>query len=242
MFNAAKAFIKQTPLAKPLIFLKGKFTRPHSQNDEAEVLAGLLKRYDVPKCFIEFGFSGWEFNCAPLAYEWDGLLVDGDAYNVTIATTILPQRVVAKQLWLTLETLQFVRDYAETRPIGILSIDVDGNDYWFLKKLIDLRPAIVISEYNSVFGLRSVTVPYDAAFDRRNYPAWAYYGASLSALTSLAERHGYALIAQTTGVNAFFVRQDLLRPTDQRLSATEAYQPRRTEAWEQIKHLPLLTV
>ncbi len=239
-----KDFIKATPLAIPFIWAKGKLTRPKTQNDEALILKTLLSRYDVPKRFLEIGFGGWEFNCAPLAYEWEGTLVDGDQYNVTIANTILPKRVKAKRMWVTLETIRSLR----TDNLGILSIDVDGNDYWFWKELIDLKPAILIAEYNSTFGLRPVTIPYDPAFNYKEHEGWTYYGASLTALAKLFE--DYALIeVSTSGVNAFFVRRDLLGKHDRPLDPETAYREqyyidgsRADERWEKIKHRSFVTV
>jgi hypothetical protein len=225
MLAMLKDLTKRTPLIRPLIYAKSLFTRPTTQNDEAIILRRLLARHDVPKRFVEFGFSGWEFNCAGLVDEWEGLLIDGDEYNVTIARTILPKRVRAVRLWITLETLDLVREFVAKRPLGILSIDVDGNDYWFLEALIDLKPAIIISEYNSSFGRIPVTVPYDPEFDRRKkHPEWIYYGASLAALTFLAEARGYRLIdVAGNGINAFFLRSDLLSSADVPLQADCAF-------------------
>ena len=171
MLKSVKSFVKKTPLAVPFIYLKGRLTKPRTQNDEAQILSALIGRYPIPKLFVEFGFGGWEFNCAPLAYDWDGLLLDGDAYNVKIARTILPSRVRALHAWLTLETLGPIREFVAGRDLGILSVDIDGNDYWLLEDLIDLKPAMIIAEYNTTFGLRSITVPYDPDFDCTSHDA-----------------------------------------------------------------------
>ena len=247
MLDGLKSLIRPTPLAWPYIYLKGKRVRPWSQNDESQMLASLLHRFMIPRRFIEFGFGGWEFNCASLADDWDGLLIDADAYNVTIAKIVLPRRVKARRMWLTLDNLGTIRDFAGDN-LGILSIDIDGNDFWFLKELIKIRPALIISEYNSIFGLRSITVPYDPKFDRQNFPYAAYFGASLAALTSLAEKSGYGLMA-ANDVNAFFVREDLLGPSDKPLPPEAAYRehiykegPSAPEMWEMIKHLPFVDI
>jgi hypothetical protein len=81
MFDYIKEKVKTTALCYPYIYLKSLLVRPKSQNDEAIIINRLLRRYNIHKVFIEFGFSGWEFNCAGLAMEWRGLLVDGDLYN-----------------------------------------------------------------------------------------------------------------------------------------------------------------
>lgn len=250
MFARAINIIKKTPLAKPFIFLKGKVTRPRSQNDESQIIQDLLKRFDIPKCFIEFGFGGWEFNCAKLAYDWDGLLLDGDFYNVLIAQTLFPRRIKAKQLWVTLDSLETVHQYAADQEIGILSIDVDGNDYWFLEDLIKIRPALIIVEYNSTFGLKPITIPYDPSFYYRNYETIFYYGASLTAFVHSASKNGYSLIeVQEAGINAFFVRDDLLGPNDGALEPESAYRAQAypdnslpEDRWELIKHMPFVDV
>ena len=79
--------------------------------------------------------------------------------------------------------------------IGILSIDIDGNDYWVWERIEAARPVIVIAEYNSVFGRnRAVTIPYDPVFNRtRSHHSNLYWGASLKALVSLGRRKGYAV-------------------------------------------------
>lgn len=250
MLDRLKDVVKGTPLAIPYIWLKSKVTKPKTQNEEALIIRTLLTRFDVPKRFIEFGFGGWEFNCAPLAYEWDGLLLDGDKYNVTIANTILPSRVEAKQLWITLESLIEVKKWAEDKDIGILSIDVDGNDYWFWQDLLYLRPAMLIAEYNSTFGLRPITIPYDPAFNYKEHEGWTYSGASLTALSKLFASHDYSLIEITnSGVNAFYVRNDLLGKHDRPLDPRAVYREllhndrsRPDERWDKIKHKEFVTV
>ena len=250
MLNRVKAFVKGTPLAVPFIWTKARFAKPATQNDEALILKALLSRFVIPKCFIEFGFGGWEFNCAPLAFEWDGLLLDGDKYNIAIAKTILPRRVEARQLWITRETLSEVKNWAEGKDIGILSIDVDGNDYWFWQELLFLKPSMLIAEYNSTLGLRLITIPYDPSFNYKEHKGWTYYGASLTALSKLFALHDYSLIeVSTSGVNAFFIRNDLLGKHDRPLDPTMAYREllhddgsRADERWDKIKHRDFVTV
>lgn len=245
-----KGAVKRTPLAIPYIALKSRFARADSQNDEAQVIDRLVERFDVPQCFIEFGFGGWEFNCAKLAYSWDGLLLDGDSYNVRIARTIFPRRVEARKIWITLDTLDEVLRYAEQRAIGILSMDVDGNDYWFLEKLIAIRPAIIVVEYNSTLGSRPIAIPYDPNFYYRNFDTIYYYGASLSAFAHLARKNGYSLIeVQEAGINAFFVRDDLLGPGERGVDPASAYRAqaypdgsRPEDRWELIRNMPFIDV
>lgn len=139
--------------------------------------------------------------------HWSGLLIDGDPYNIKIGKYILSKNIKICQKWLAVDNLDFIREYAKDKNIGILSIDVDGNDYWFLEALIDLRPAILIMEYNSTFLLRPITIPYNPQFDStKNNESITYFGASLSAIEHLAIKNKYSLIKiGNTGINAFFI-------------------------------------
>lgn len=55
--------------------------------------------------------------------------------------------------------------------IGLLSIDVDGNDDWFLKALIDTSPTVISVEYKSTLGMEPIAIPCDPSFGRhRKHP------------------------------------------------------------------------
>lgn len=226
---------------------------PRSQSDEAEILVRLVEQLDAPRSFLEFGFSPFELNCASLLHNCAGLLVDGDFGNVAIARVVLPRAVKATRLFLDLDNLHVLSERYQPRELGVLSIDVDGNDYWFLGALLpELEPTIAAVEYNPSLGLRPIVVPYDATFDRHEkHPSGWYHGASLEALTRLCARRGYRLVATASGGNnAFYVRRDLDElPT---LSVAEAYREgvgrnqwsgtTAAEQWETIKDLPYVTV
>ena len=101
--------------------------------------------------------------------------------------------------------------------IGMLSIDIDGNDYWVWKAIDSVKPAIVVCEYNAVFGdLHRITVPYRPDFQRtRAHYSNLYFGASLPALIDLGEQKGYVFVGtNSNGCNAFFVRKDLSAVAD----------------------------
>ena len=108
---------------------------------------------------------------------------------------------------------QILTDHRFTGDIGILSIDIDGNDYWIWEGINVVQPSIVIVEYNSYFGAkRAVSIPYDPAFYRMTaHYSGLYWGCSLKALVLLAERKGYAFIGcNSSGNNAYFVQSDKL--------------------------------
>lgn len=211
-----KQALKRTPAVYPWVWYRKRFAPARSQSDESGILEKLVARYPVPKTFIELGFGAWEFNCATLISSFEGLLLDGDRDNVRYARRAMPARIHCEHVWLTLETIGVVERFADGKDVGILSVDVDGSDYWLLRRLIALTPAVVVCEFNRVFGHRPISVPYDANFERfEKHPSGLYFGASLAALAYLCGQHGYTLMAVSdNGVNAFFLRSDLLLPDD----------------------------
>lgn len=218
-----------------------------AQSDEAAIVERLAGKSPA-RTFVEFGFHPLEFNCIRLAADptWRGLIIDG-APEMIAKTKGQPlfNNTTVEHRFLTLDNLDIIRDAFAN--IGVLSIDVDGNDYWFLNALVDLRPSVICIEYNSSFGLEPLAVPYDAHFDRHTkHPSGWYHGASLTALCKLCASHGYGLAAVAEGgTNAFFTETGDLRPEQ----AWRPSQLRRRFSgvdqkgqWEKIKHLDFVAV
>ena len=112
------------------------------------------------------------------------------------------------------------------REVGILHIDLDGNDYWIWKEIDVISPIVVILEYNAVFGRdRAITIPYDRSFCRtRAHHSNLYFGASLLALQRLSAGKGYAFIGcNSAGNNAYFVRTDKLNDVVRETSLDQGY-------------------
>lgn len=228
--------------------------RGHSQSNEKEILIGLTRKIDVPTTFVEFGFHWNEFNCIGLTRKFRGLLIDGSTETVLLAKRFLPRNIDVEARFLTLDNIGFIEERFRDRPLGILSIDVDGNDYWFLERLISLKPAVIAIEYNASFLLRCITVPYKPDFERhREHSSGFYCGASLAAIAHLCREHGYSLVAiSDSGVNAFFVRNDLLTPALTVLSPQTAYREcvlsnlwsgsTAAEQWHVVEHLEFVEV
>jgi hypothetical protein len=243
--STALQLLRRTP-ARYLYNRLKMLRRRGGQSDEATILKRLAS--GCPRTFTEFGFHPAEFNCIGLD-DWAGLLIDGDPGTVKLARSLLPERIHIEHRFLTLENLGFVGAYHA--ELGVLSIDVDGNDYWFLEALLPRRPHVVCVEYNASLGREAITVPYDPAFDRHaKHPSGWYHGASLPALTRLCARHGLRLVAiSQAGGNAFFVREERQLPE---LNPTTAYRENalrnrwsRTtaaEQWATLRHLPFVAV
>ena len=227
------------------LYYRSRLLRAKAESDECRIISELTK--NAPRTFVEFGFHPIEFNCIALARnpQWRGLLIDGSKRQVDDARALWPDRLRIVEAFLTLDNLGVVR--SSFPQIGLLSIDVDGNDYWFLKSLIDLSPSVISVEYNSTLGMEPITVPYDPAFDRHEkHPRGWYHGASLTALTKLCAEHGYGLAAGSDGsCNAFFTKDGKLKPEDvwkpKKLREKLSGIPHARQ-WDEIKHLPFVAV
>ncbi|MDQ3739520.1 MAG: hypothetical protein M3389_01125 [Actinomycetota bacterium] len=153
-------------------------------------------------------------------HGWSGLLVDADEASVENARlayerlgVIAPAMIGA---WLTAENVDgLIREHGPSGEVDLLSIDVDGNDYWLWRAIESITPRVVVIEYQDILGPeRSVTIPYDPEFSLSRYEVNAtqnnYVGASLRAMVKLGEAKGYRLVATNSyGFNAFFLRDDL---------------------------------
>ena len=178
----------------------------HSQGGEDGVLAHLFACVGTTnRHFVEFG--AWDgrnlSNTAHLRLGsgWQGLLMDGD-----------PERVsdVVCEEFVTAENIQALfAKHAVPRAFDLLSIDIDGNEYWVWKALREWRPRVVVIEYNVFFGIDvSKTMPYDAA---HRWDKTMFHGASLAALRKLGREKGYTLLhTDSYSPNAFFVDDALL--------------------------------
>lgn len=217
-------------------FEKAEF-RAFSQYGEDGIIEHLVRRCEIaPTRFVEIGVETYaEANTRFLAEHrlWSGLIVDlNPRLERDLARTKLNWRsqVRAVTSFITRDNVRgIVAPFVGDGGLGLLSVDIDGMDYWVVEQLIDVDAALVIVEYNSLFGdVTAVSVPYDAGFDRRR-PEYhnVYYGASLAAFDELLRPRGYALVTtNTAGNNAFFVKSDRLREVPAR-TVTEAYRPRR---------------
>jgi hypothetical protein len=206
------AYVDPAVLPYPERLTASRF-RLLSQNQEDGVLWALFNQIGTTsKTFVELGSGATGGNAAMLAGEfgWTGLLVEGDQGKIEYAGRRFP-RTTAVCAWITPDTVNdLLAKHGFTGEVDLLSVDVDGVDYWVWKAITVCSARVVMLEYNSMFGAeRAVTVPYDPEFNRRKH-RFCYYGASLQAMTRLSKSKGYRLVAvEPTGVNAFFLRNDV---------------------------------
>lgn len=207
--------------------------RVFSQWGEDGILQYLLRRIPVARrVFVEFGVENYvESNTRFLLTndQWSGLVMDGSQENIEYIRRdpiYWAANLKAVHAFITRENInELLSANGIAGEIGLLSIDIDGNDYWVWEAIEGVSPALVAIEYASQFGPEArVSTPYDPAFVRDSaHYSKVYYGASLAALEQLGRRKGYTLVATNrAGNNAFFVREDL-RGGLPALTAREAY-------------------
>jgi hypothetical protein len=204
-----------------------------SQWGEDGIIQYLSKAIEMKhKTFIEFGVESFmEANCRFLLMKdnWSGYVIDRSSSNIAILKNSYfywRYQIDAVNAFVTKDNINdLLAKSCFDEDLGILSIDIDGNDYFILEAINTVRPRILICEYNAVLGARKISIPYDQDFFRtRKHYSNLYWGASLSAITFLANRKGYSLVGtNSSGCNAFFVRDDLLNEKVKVLTAEQAF-------------------
>jgi len=187
----------------------------YSQWGEDGILDWLVERLGLADgAFLEFGVEDYrESNTRFLLTNrnWRGLVIDGDPGNVA---AILSDDIAYKHdldavaAFVTAETIEALTASLPPR-LGLLSVDIDGVDYWILAA-ITRAADIVVVEYNDFLGEQPVSVPYRVDFVR-GQAHWSntYWGASLAAFRHLLEGRGYVFAGTNrVGTNAFFVHAD----------------------------------
>lgn len=207
--------------------------RAFSQWGEDGIILWLVREVGVGrKVFVEFGVEDYsEANTRFLVEHdnWTGLVMDGGRENierVRSSAVCWRQNLRAVEAFVTRDNInELIAGQGIEGDIGLLSIDIDGNDYWVWEAVEVVRPEVVVAEYNHRFGSEAaVTIPYDENFRRGERFPVHYFGASLAALCRLGTRKGYAFIGcNSNGVNAFFVRRDRLPASLRELTPAEGY-------------------
>ncbi len=233
LLNQGKILAESNRNKKNIQSLENVEFQVFSQRGEDGIIQYIISQIEIPnRIFVEFGVEDYtESNTRFLLINnhWSGLVMDGSKRNVRFIKEDFiywKYDITAYQSFITKENInQLISSYTKCRDIGLLSIDIDGNDYWIWEAIDVINPRIVVCEYNSLFGdTKKLTVPYAADFDRTTaHYSNLYFGASLAAFCQLAERKGYDFIGTTgAGVNAFFVRKDLSAPF-RKLTAKEGF-------------------
>lgn len=241
----------------------------YSSAGEDGIIQKLISSIEIRnRTFVEFGVEDFsESNCRFLIEHdnWQGLVIDGSPRHVgAIRKSRLYWRHDLQALcrFITKDNIEGLIDQAGfDSDIGLLSVDLDGVDYFVLEAIKRYSPRIIVVEYNSVFGAeRAISVPYDPDFVRTaKHHSNLYFGASLAAFDHLLGGRGYSLVGSNSfGSNAFFVRSDLLAGGLRATKVADAYVEslfresrdpngaltyrRGAERYREIKGLPVVNV
>jgi len=187
-------------------------------------------------------------------HGWQGFLFDGEQKNVTIGKEFFSRHKdtwlwppLFNAAWITAENVnEILRDAGVSGDIDLLSLDIDGMDYWIWKAIDFINPRVVVCETQCAIGPdKALTAPYDPKFTIKTPD---HFGASLAAMTKLASEKGYRLVGtHRYGFNAFFVRDGIaegLLPAVSVASCLEhpVAQNAREEKWPKVKDLPWVKV
>ena len=196
--------------------------RVFSQNDEDGILLYIFSLIGTSnKKVVEICCgNGIQCNAANLIinHGWHGLLFDGNEVNIKIGRAFYSQCAdtflfppIFVHAWIDAKNINsLILDHGFKGEVDLLSIDMDGIDYWIWKAIECINPRVVVLEFQDIWGTdKSVTIPYKPDFNRMDiHPD--YCGASLPAFVKLGHEKGYRLVGcNRYGFNAFFIRSDI---------------------------------
>jgi hypothetical protein len=209
----------------------------YSQNDEDGILEEVFRRVgETERTFVEFGCgTGLENNSHLLLLKgWRGVWMDGDSSNLAFIASQIPlasKRLNVSEAFITRENVVALvqRGLASVEAtvggLDLLSVDLDGNDLEILCELLGVAtPRVVCVEYNAKLPPSvDIEMPYNA---NHSWASDDYHGASLSRIARRLAPSYVLVGCNVSGVNAFFVRNDLAAefPTT---SVEDLYQPPR---------------
>ena len=190
----------------------------YSQFGEDGIIQWIIRHTDIHnKIFIEFGVEDYfESNTRFLLNNdnWTGFVIDGDAENIrhcVNSSRYWRYDLTAISEFITKDNINgLLQKSGFPEEVGILSVDIDGNDYWVLNSINVIKPQILICEYNGIFGTdERVSIPYKEDFQRtKAHYSNLYWGMSLGAARYYAENKGYIYLgSNSAGNNAFFVKE-----------------------------------
>jgi hypothetical protein len=236
-----------------------------SQSDEDGILLyifsiiGTANKKSVEIC----AGNGLECNTANLIinHGWSGLLVDGNAnlvkqgqdfYSKNPHTYVFPPKFI--HAWVTRDN---VNDLIEKNGFGgeidLLSLDLDGVDYWIWETINVIEPRVLVFEYNDTIGPeRALTVPYKEDFNSYenlvDITTRNFFGASLPAFVKSAKQRGYRFVGcNRYGYNAFFIKNPLGEKEIPEASVAESFKHPRAiwgmqERFPTVKDFPWVEV
>lgn len=221
-------------LSKNISSLKDVEFKIFSQFGDDGIIQWLINNIEIDnEFFVEFGVENYkEANTKFLMFNnnWSGFVMDGSNNNINNLKKqdyFWKYNLIAKDVFITKDNINNLLLEQNINPnIGLLHIDLDGNDYYIFDEINCINPNILILEYNSLFGIdREISVPYREDFNRtKAHYSNLFFEASLKSLHSLAYKKGFIFIGcNQAGNNAYFIRKDKINSKIKEVSLEDGY-------------------
>lgn len=221
-------------LSKNISSLKDVEFKIFSQFGDDGIIQWLINNIEIDnEFFVEFGVENYkEANTKFLMFNnnWSGFVMDGSNNNINNLKKqdyFWKYNLIAKDVFITKDNINNLLLEQNINPnIGLLHIDLNGNDYYIFDEINCINPNILILEYNSLFGIdREISVPYREDFNRtKAHYSNLFFGASLKSLHSLAYKKGFIFIGcNQAGNNAYFIRKDKINSKIKEVSLEDGY-------------------
>jgi len=189
----------------------------YSQGDEDGIIQAIFDRIgSKTSTFLEIGIgNGLENNTLNLLIKgWKGVWIDTDRKTLrgirkSFKTMIDSDHLSVHRLFVSLDNVTEIQKLLPAGELDLLSLYIDGNDLHLIPALVKFKPRVFVFEYNSKFD---ASTDWVMAYNGKHvWDGSDYFGASLKAFERVMEAHKYTLVGcSLTGINAFFVRNDLL--------------------------------
>ena len=222
IFLQAKNYIENVTKKKDKILsLREVEFQVFSQFGMDGIIQWLIQHLNLRQSFIEFGVEDYFESQTRFLLQnnnWTGLIFDSCEENIERikkSPEYWKYDLIAECAFITKDNINDLVERAGfSGEIGLLCIDIDGNDYWVLEAIDVIRPQVVICEYNAVFGCDyCLSIPYRYDFDKmKAHYSCLYWGASIGAFKHWAERKGYTFFGcDSAGNDAVFVKNGLFQ-------------------------------
>tara|TARA_B110000027_G_scaffold37840_1_gene41815 strand:- start:516 stop:1433 length:918 start_codon:yes stop_codon:yes gene_type:complete len=212
-----------------------------SQWGDDGIINWLLENLPIKnKIFIEIGTEDYKESNTRflLKYRnWEGYLIESNKVHID---KIKKQSIFWKHdLNLCNKTIDrenindVIKNFKVPKEVGLLSLDIDGIDYWVWEKLKKIEPVIFICEFNSILGEKQkISVPYKRNFDRTKFHySNLAFGASLPAFKYISELKGYKFLGtNSNGVNAYFIKKSYFKYLKLKIKKIVSYQSKTRES------------
>jgi len=191
--------------------LRGRYSHANEQQILRNYINEILPA-DYPRTVVDIGAGNgvrWSNSYALILENWKALSVEADPQKYGLMSRAyrrFPNATACQSLAAPGNVGQMLEDFGIEKEFGVLSLDIDGNDYWVLDAILSrFRPGLVVTEINENIPppLRFV-VKFDPDFQLRHH----FFGHSISALEDLGKRHGYGILELEYN-NAFLAPQEL---------------------------------